>query len=176
MNNKYEFTGEEKQVYGRTLKRIRAKISFGNVIQGEIGGWIEKEENLSHNGNAWVSGNAWVWGNARLSDNAWVSDNAMVYGNAWLYGNARVSDDAWVYGNARVSDTRHIISFSRVGGRNDTLTAFKTKTGFLIKVGCFLGTLELFLEKVKETHGNNKYAKEYEAIAEVIKVRFSEED
>ena len=206
MNKKYEFTGETKEFYGRILKRIRAKISFGNIISGEIGGWIEKEANLSHNGNAWVYDNAkvydnaWVYGNARVYDNAkvygnaWVSDNARVYDNAKVYGNAKVydnawvSDNAWVYGNAKVYDnawvsddaevikTRHIISFSRVGSRNDTLTAFRTKTGFSIKVGCFLGDLKLFLEKVEETHGENKYAQEYRAIAEVIKIRFSEEE
>lgn len=76
----------------------------------------------------------------------------------------------------RSKKTRHIISFQKVGRRNDTLTAFRTKTGFLIKVGCFLEDLKLFLEKVEETHGDNKYAREYRAIAEVIKIRFSEED
>ena len=182
MNKKYEFTGETKEFYGRTLKRIRAKISFGNVIKGEIGGWIEKEGNLFHNGNAWVYGEAKVYGNAKVYDNAWVYGEAKVCGEAKVYGNAKVYDNAWVYGeakvcgNAEVIKTRHIILFSKVGSRNDTLTAFRTKTGFSIKVGCFLGSLELFIEKVKETHGDNKYAKEYRAVAEVIRVRFSEEE
>jgi hypothetical protein len=33
---KYEFTGEEKECYGFTLKQIR------RISDGEIGGWIEK--------------------------------------------------------------------------------------------------------------------------------------
>lgn len=152
MNRKYEFTGEEKLFYGRTLKRIKAKISFGNVVRGEVGGWIEKEENLSEYGNAWVYG------------------NAEVYGNAKVYGNAEVC------GNAEVTKTRHTISFTKVGSRNDTLTAFRTKTGFSIKIGCFLGSLELFLEKVQETHKDNQFAKEYRLIAEVIKARFEVEE
>lgn len=45
---KYEFTGETKIVVGVTLKRIRALISFGFVVKGEIGGFIEDEKNLSH--------------------------------------------------------------------------------------------------------------------------------
>lgn len=44
MNDKYEFTGETKNFSGITLKRIRAKKSFGNVVAGEIGGWIEKKK------------------------------------------------------------------------------------------------------------------------------------
>ena len=67
---KYEFTGEVKFYFGRKLLQIRALISFGNVNAGDIGGWIEREENLSHNGNAWVSGNARVSGNALVSGNA----------------------------------------------------------------------------------------------------------
>ena len=53
---KYKFTGETKLWLGRTLHRIKAVISFGEVQAGELGGWIEKESNLDHDGNAWVSG------------------------------------------------------------------------------------------------------------------------
>lgn len=51
---KYEFTGETKQVELTTLHRIRAVVEFGLVKVGDVGGWIEKEENLSHKGKAWV--------------------------------------------------------------------------------------------------------------------------
>ena len=67
---KYEFTGEVKVKFGVTLKRIRALIDFGNVKKGELGGFIEKEENLSYAGDAWVSGDAEVSGNARVSGDA----------------------------------------------------------------------------------------------------------
>ena len=63
---KYEFTGEVKIWLGRTLRRIRALIAFGDVEAGEAGGWIEKEENLAQDGDAWVYGDARVYGNARV--------------------------------------------------------------------------------------------------------------
>lgn len=67
---KYEFTGETKQIEllfrTATLHRIRAVVEFGLVKVGDLGGWIEKEENLSHDGKAWVCGNAKVWGNAEV--------------------------------------------------------------------------------------------------------------
>ena len=44
-----------------TLHRIRAVAEFGLVKIGDLGGWIEKEENLSHEGKAWVWGNAEVF-------------------------------------------------------------------------------------------------------------------
>ena len=99
---KFELTANSKMHLGKKLFQIRALISFGNVEEGDLGGFIEKEDNLSQSGNAWVSGDAEVYGNARVSGNAEVSGNARVYGNAEVYGNARVSGNAGVYGNARV--------------------------------------------------------------------------
>ena len=45
---KYKLTDEKIEWYGRTLYRIIALISFGDVKEGDLGGFIEKEENLSH--------------------------------------------------------------------------------------------------------------------------------
>ena len=64
MNKKYELVLDDTiELFGRKLFRIRAKISFGVVKEGELGGYIESEKNLSHSGNAWVSGDARVCGN-----------------------------------------------------------------------------------------------------------------
>ena len=80
---KYEFTGETKTVpllfENVTLHRIQAITSFENVVAGELGGWIEKEENLSQGGNAQVGGNAWVGGNAQVRGNARVGGDARVF-------------------------------------------------------------------------------------------------
>ncbi len=82
---KYELTNETINHSGRKLYRIRALKDFSNVNKGELGGYVEKESNLSQ------------------YDNCWVSGNARVYGDAEVYGNAKVSGDAWVFGNAEVS-------------------------------------------------------------------------
>ena len=62
---KYEFTGETKEIRllfrTATLHRIRATVAFGIVEVGDLGGWIEKEENLSHEGKVWVCGDAEVF-------------------------------------------------------------------------------------------------------------------
>ena len=73
---KYELTTETLRYKGCTLHRIKALKDFGSIKAGELGGWVEQEENLSQYGNAWVYGNARVYGNA------WVYGNARVYGNA----------------------------------------------------------------------------------------------
>ena len=65
---KFKLTSEFiVDISGVKLFRIKALIEFGNVKAGDLGGYIEKEENLSHMGNAWVSGDAQVFGDARVS-------------------------------------------------------------------------------------------------------------
>ncbi|GAA5112388.1 hypothetical protein GCM10023261_16890 [Bartonella jaculi] len=61
ISKKYEFTNETKQVGDYTLYRIRSLRDFGSVKAGDLGGFIEKEANLSHDGNCWVGDNAWVY-------------------------------------------------------------------------------------------------------------------
>ena len=107
--NKYEMLYDDKiEVAGRTLYKIRALRDFNDVKAGNLGGYIEGEENLSQDEDCWVYGNAQVYGDAHVYGNAWVYGNAQVYGdahvygNAWVYGNAQVYGNAWVYGNAKV--------------------------------------------------------------------------
>ena len=63
---KYRLTEETTKFGNRTLYRIQALRDFGNVKEGDIGGYIESEKNLSQDGNAWVSGDARVYGNADI--------------------------------------------------------------------------------------------------------------
>ena len=64
---KFKLTKETITHFGRTLYRIEALIDFSTVIKGEKGGYIEKESNLGHHEDAWISGNARVYGNAWIS-------------------------------------------------------------------------------------------------------------
>ena len=92
---KYELTGETKEARGVMLKRIRAVLDFGGVRAGDIGGWIEKEENLSHDGDARVYGNAQVYGNARVYGDALVSGDAWVYGGEWEKSPCYIQGARW---------------------------------------------------------------------------------
>ena len=180
---KFELTSEFVTFLGKKLFRIKALISFGNVEEGELGGYVEKEENLSNDGNAWVAGdarvfgNAWVSGNAWVYGDAWVCGDARVYGDAWVYGDARVSGNAWVSGDARVSGDADYATVHGFGSEYRTTTFFRTKAGDIgVRCGCFYGTLEEFRAKVKETHGETKTAKEYLMVADLMEFRFSKEE
>ena len=57
MERKYELLKDDTiKISHRTLYRIKALRDFGNVKKDELGGYIEKENNLSHNECCWVSG------------------------------------------------------------------------------------------------------------------------
>lgn len=84
-NKKYEFTGVTKETWAGILHQIRAIRDFGNVKAGDIGGWIEKEENLSHDGDCWVYENAEVFGDAEVYENAKVTTTVNTFGNAFIY-------------------------------------------------------------------------------------------
>lgn len=62
MEQKYELTDIKVEFFSKTLFRIRALrgIEKYNVVKGDLGGYIEKEANLSQDGNAWVYGDAEV--------------------------------------------------------------------------------------------------------------------
>jgi len=96
---KYKFTGDIKYKFDRTLHQIVSLRDFGNVKKGKIGGWIEKESNLSHQGKCWVSENGQVsengrvFGDGRVSGNGWVSGNGQVSGNGWVSGSTHICGD-----------------------------------------------------------------------------------
>ena len=198
---KYELTAEFIEKWGKKLFRIKALISFGSVEAGELGGYVEKEDNLAQDGDAWVCDDAWVYGNARVYDDAWVygdarvygnaevygdarvygnarvCDDAWVYGNAWVCGNARVCDDAWVYGNAWVCGNADYLLIGRIGSRFSFTTFFKNKDkGITVSCGCFLGTIAEFRAKVTDTHGNNKHAKIYNLAADMAELQILGEE
>ena len=156
MNNKYELTDETKNLCGITLHRIRAlrDIPSVKVKSGDLGGWIEKESNLSQDGDAWVFGNAEVYGNA------WV------YGNAKVYCNAKVYGDAMVCGNAKVSGNAEVINFQDYAVHKNSWSSGRwftyTRSNKMWSVGCFYGTGK---ELIKKAYADSELSgKCYEAI------------
>lgn len=86
MSKKYTLLkGNSIKVDGKTLYRVKALRSFSDVKKGDIGGYIETEDNLSHEGSAWVY------------DEARVHDKPLVSGFASVRGDARVSGKVHVY-------------------------------------------------------------------------------
>lgn len=131
MEKKYELTNDERGVVGgngfpASLHRIKALRDFEcsgiQIRTGDLGGYIESEDNLSHEGSCWVFDDARVFDSARVSGDACVSESAEVSAYAEVYGQAIVSDQsvvsgyAKVYGEAKVSDMGYVIGHSDVSG------------------------------------------------------------
>lgn len=53
---KYKLTKNTKTSFSLKLYQIEALINIPsiNVKAGDLGGYIEKEDNLSHEGNCWI--------------------------------------------------------------------------------------------------------------------------
>ena len=111
---KYELVKSESIVHnGRTLYRIRAlrefTISRGVAIKvGDIGGFVESENNLSQEDICWIFDDAKVYENAKICGDAKICCDAKVFGNAKVWGDAFVLDDAEVWGNAKICDKARI--------------------------------------------------------------------
>ena len=104
MNSAFtELTNDTVSLYGRTLHRICAVRDFVccdvEVKAGTLGGWVEREENLSR------------------YDASWIADEAVVYDNAEVRVNSLVARHARIFGNAVVTDRCHIGGFAKVYGK-----------------------------------------------------------
>ena len=158
MNKKYELTKETKTLAdGTVLHRIRAlrDIPRHGVEAGELGGWAEKESNLSQK-----DGDAWVFGNAKVSGNAKVFDDAKVYSNAKVYG------DAMVCGNAKVCGNAEVINFQDYAVHKNSWSSGRwftyTRSNKMWSVGCFYGTGK---ELIKKAYADSEISgKCYEAV------------
>lgn len=146
MEKKYELTEETLAVDGHVLHRIKALRDFGNVKKGNIGGWIENEDNLSHCGDCWVYG------------------YAKVYGNAEVYGYANVYGEAKVCGEAKVEKKSDYIVFKNwwSSGRYFTWT----RSNDMWSVGCFYGTGEELIKKAY--NDSEEKGREYERIVKYV--------
>ena len=185
---KFILTDETIEMFGVTLHRIKAVRSFGNVKEGDFGGFVEKEENISEHFEAWVYYNAIVCGDAKVYDNAKVYGNAIVCGNAKVYGNvkvygnaivcggAKVYDNAKVYGNAKVCGNAKVRGNAKVYDNADYIV-FKnwwssgryftwTRSNNMWSVGCFYGTGEELIKKAYQD--SEKSGREYERVVKLV--------
>ncbi len=126
---KYEFTEETKVFCGRKLHRIRALRDFNDVKAGDLGGFIEKEENLSHEGNCWIYNNAKICGCAR------IYGNAVIFGNAVIYGNAEIYNGKWDKSPLYIQGTKW---------------AFYVSSENTITIGCQIHTFEEWQKNYKQ--------------------------
>ncbi len=89
--NKYELTQETKVMpTGETVYRIKALRDFDTIYKpvkaGDLGGWVQSEENLSQDGNCWLFDEATGYQDSHRSGDSVGYGNSRQYGNSWQYG------------------------------------------------------------------------------------------
>ena len=120
MNKKYQLIKDNSVEYKKkTLYRIKALRDFSDVRAGDIGGYVESENNLSHDGDCWLYNKSVALGNSRVYDNAKLYDYSIITGNAKAFENATIKDDAFVRFNAKVHGNASIINKSIISGNAD---------------------------------------------------------
>lgn len=79
-------------------------------------------------------------------------------------------------GDARVSGDADYTTVHGFGRDFRTTTFFRCNNGVVrCQCGCFYGSIDEFRAKVRGTHGNSKYAKEYLMIADLMELHFKED-
>lgn len=115
---KYRYTGELVEKNGHTLGQIQSLKDFGDVKAGDLGGFIECDQNLRHENNCWVADQAMVLAGAMIWDDAIIKDDAVVEGDVWVYDNAQIYGQAelkaYSYGEIWVSGQTEIVHSTRI--------------------------------------------------------------
>lgn len=118
MGKKYELTNETMNFHAPIdgfkdfkLYRIKALKDFGDVKAGDLGGFIEREDNLSQEGACWIYGDGIVAEDARVEDDARVSGHSYIHGNVIIGCQAtvifsRISGYSNIGDTATVADCR----------------------------------------------------------------------
>lgn len=111
---KYKLTNETIQIGDKILYRIEAVKDFADVKAGDKGGFIEKETNLSQEGDCWVYHNAQVYDNARIFGDARICEKAQAHGCAQIFGYAQIYGDAEVFGYALICGEAEVFGHAKV--------------------------------------------------------------
>lgn len=178
---KYKFTGLTREwIKGKTLRQIVAVKDFGSVKKGDVGGFIEKEENLSHDGNCWVTktalayGDCKIWGNAIVTGLADISGNACICDDAIIGGQTPIGNNAFICGNAKVSGKADYMFIHGLGTNGSDVTCFRDLDGtIMVKVyPGFFGPLDKLKGYAFEQYGNGQSYKEICALIDLVKMHF----
>ncbi|CAF28014.1 phage related protein [Bartonella henselae str. Houston-1] len=101
--------------YINTLYCIKILKDFADVKARGLRGFIEKESNLSHEGDCRVHEYGRVFGFVRVYENAKICGNiricVQVYGHAEIFGKVFISKHLKFYDNAKVYYDTRILGF-----------------------------------------------------------------
>ena len=162
-NKKFTLTNITKKYNGITLYQIRALRNIINpwnefeliARKGELGGWVERENNLSQYGECWVGEDAIVMRGAKIQDMAQVSGSSIITEEAIIRGCAQVWGHTTVRGEAIVQDRAGVGSIFPIIIRDSAVISGNARINDPIKItgGEFFCTIPF---PPKEERGKRK--------------------
>ena len=120
MKKKYELTDKVIVHEGKNLYRIRALKKLNHVKIGDFGGYVESEDNLSHEGNCWIFDDskvyekAIVFGEATVELNSEAKGNSMMFDYASLVNGSILTNYACAFGKSFISKNSFVQGHSMI--------------------------------------------------------------
>ena len=146
MDKKYEILKDDYRLIGDT-KIYRIRLLVDGVVplarKGDLGGFVQSENNLDQEGTCWLYNNAIAMERANVSQNAKLYDDAIIFDNARARGNAQMGDYSRVFGYATIEGECCIEGNASVKGESvvkgeTSLCNYSTVSGSAIVDSCML--------------------------------------
>ena len=159
---------EIKSIFGNVLFEFSKE---NNTIKDTIIEAVKRGANLGGaNLRGAYLGGAYLRG-ANLGDAILLGANLR---GAYLVG-ANL-DGANLGGAGKITSVDDILLIGSIGSRADYTHIYRTDKGVYVKCGCFFGTVDEFASKVKDTHGDNKYANQYFKVIDFVNKYFEKDE
>jgi uncharacterized protein YjbI with pentapeptide repeats len=84
--------------------------------------------------------------------------------------------DANLRDAGKITSVDDILLIGPIGSRSAYTQIYRTDNGVYVQCGCFFGTVDEFASKVKETHGDNKYANQYRKVIDFANKYFEKDE
>lgn len=115
LKDKYRIDRDEYLNIGdTTLYRIIALKDFADVKQGDKGGWVRSEENLSQEGKCWIYDEAKATDDSRVLENAQMRNNSILFGSSTIKGYAKIHDYASMHNWSVMIEHAEMFGYSRI--------------------------------------------------------------
>ena len=163
-NTKYKIRKDLSiEFEGHTLYRIEATRNIDcDIIKGDLGGYIEEENNLSRYDNCWIYDNAKVFDNAFIHHNARIMNDAIVKDYADVGGDVIVKDCAvicnktalsqnmYISHNLIIKNTYEVLLIGPIRFHDRYITFVKQDDGNIyMRDQYFFGTIQEFYDLIK---------------------------
>ena len=159
---KYELT--ERSLYnsrGKKLFHIKALKDFGHIKKGQLGGLVQGEHNLSHEGDCWIYPHASACDSSKVTDDAELKDFCRITDYAKLRDNAVMQDEATLEGCGSLSGNAVMMNNSLMTGRSSASgDAIVSKSPVYIYAGKVHVTITDNHVTVTSVKHSNQYTKQ----------------